>query len=82
MGVKLIIPTFKGRNRTQLTEKELNSSENIAMARIHVERIIQRIRTYKILHKVVKLSSKYIIEQMFTVCAYLTNFQTPIIKPS
>ena len=73
LGVKLIIPNFKGRGRTQMTEKELNSSENIAMARIHVERIIQRIRTYHILEKTVKLSSKDLIEQMFTACAYLTN---------
>ena len=80
MGVELIIPTFKGRGRTQMTKSELDSSENIAMARIYVERIIQRIRTYQILEKAVKLSSKDLIEQIFTVCAYLTNLQLPIIQ--
>ena len=79
MSVELIIPYFKGRECTKLTKAELSKSENIAVAWIHVERIIQRIRTFQILEKIVKLSCKDIMEQVFTACAYLTNFQLPII---
>ena len=79
LGVQLIIPDFKGRDRSQLTVAEVQNSEQIAMARIHIERIIQRIRNYHILDSTMKLSQKDVIEQMFIVCSYLVNFQSPII---
>lgn len=63
-----------------MTKQELESSEHVAKARIHIERIIQRIRTFQILGKTARLSSKDIMDQTFTVCAYLTNFQLPIIR--
>lgn len=79
-GVKLLIPEFKGRDRPQITRQEAERSEYISKARIHVERIIQRIKTFYFLERVVRLNMLDIIEQIFTVCAYLTNFQMPIIK--
>ena len=78
LGVKLIIPDFKGRDRSQLSVREVTNSEQIAMARIHIERIIQRIRNFHILDSTIKLSQKDVIEQVFTVCSYLVNFQNPI----
>ena len=78
MGVKLIIPDFKGRDRSQMSVEEVRHSEHIAMARIHVERIIQRIRSYHVLSGTMQLCQQDVIEQMFTVCSYLVNFQTPI----
>lgn len=82
LGVDLIIPTFKGAagKRSQMRSDELAHSENVAMARIHVERIIQRIRSFQILEKRAKLSSKDIYEQLFKTCAYLANFQLPIVR--
>ena len=37
LGVELIIPNFKGRDRSQLTVEECEGSEYIAKARIHIE---------------------------------------------
>ena len=82
LGVKLIIPDFKGRDRSQLSVREVTNSEQIAMARIHIERIIQRIRNFHILDSTIKLSQKDVIEQVFTVCSYLVNFQNPIKNPT
>ncbi|WAR07400.1 hypothetical protein MAR_017358 [Mya arenaria] len=45
-GVQLLIPDFKGRDRAQITAEEAKRSEYISKARIHVERIIQRIKTF------------------------------------
>ena len=45
-GVKVTIPNFKGQGRSQLKEREGKRSEKIAEARIHVERAIQRIKTF------------------------------------
>lgn len=79
-GVKLLIPEFKGRDRPQMTSQEAHRSEYISRARIHVERIIQRIKTFYLLERVIRLNMQDLVEQIFTVCAYLTNFQMPIIK--
>ncbi|KAK6196412.1 hypothetical protein SNE40_001643 [Patella caerulea] len=80
MGVKLHMPSFKGRERPQLSAKEGSLSNTISSVRIHIERAIQRIKMYHILHGELQLSMKHIAEQVFTVCAYLVNFQTPIVK--
>lgn len=80
MGVKLHMPAFKGADRPQLSAKEGFVSENISSVRIHIERAIQRIKTFHILDGELKLSMKEIAEQVFTVCAYLVNFQTPIVQ--
>ena len=82
LGVELIIPNFKGRHRSQISRDECAGSADVAETRIHVERIIQRIRTYHIWDSTVKLSMKDVINQHFIVCAYLTNFQLPIIRDS
>ena len=82
LGVKLILPDFKGRNRSQMSRGECEQSEFVAKIRIHIERIIQRIRTYHIFDSAAKLSMKDIYDSIFTSCAYLTNFQLPIIKPT
>lgn len=74
-GVKITILDFKGQGRSQMKKEEGERSEKIAEARIHVERAIQRIKTYHILDNEVQLSMAHLAEQIFTVCAYLFNFQ-------
>ncbi|KAL9982931.1 hypothetical protein ACROYT_G005046 [Oculina patagonica] len=80
MGVKETIPDFKGQGRSQLNKMEGKGSEKIAEARIHVERAIQRIKTFHILDNEVRLCMAHLAEQIFTVCSYLINFQSPILQ--
>lgn len=79
-GVKVTIPDFKGTGRSQMKNAEGKCSEKIAEARIHVERAIQRIKTFQILLKQIPLSMAHLAEQVFVVCAYLVNFQAPILR--
>ena len=72
-----MMPSFKGTERTQMTSSETIRSENISKVRIHVERAIQRIKTFHILDGEDKLSMKDIAEQIFTVCAYFGEFSKP-----
>lgn len=53
---------------------------DIASLRIHVERRIQRIKTFHIFDKVIPLSLGPIVNQIWVVCTLLSNFQTPIVK--
>ena len=80
LGVHLLMPEFKGRDRMQFSANEAARSEYISRARIHIERIIQRIKTFHFLDRVIRLNMQDIVEQIFLVCAYLTNFQLPIVK--
>ena len=56
------------------------TSAKFSSARVHIERAIQRIRCYHILDSDMKQSMKFIGEQIFTACAYLTNLQAAILK--
>ena len=80
IGKTIVVHNLKGSNRCQLSPSESFNSEKISKIRIHIERAIHRIKTYHILDGELKLSMKHISEQVFTVCAYLVNFQAPIIK--
>ena len=79
-NIRLIIPPFKGSDRSQFTNTEVEQSELVSKARVHVERRIQRIKTFEILQGTIKLSMIDILDQVFMVCGYLVNFQTPVIK--
>ena len=79
-GNGLIIPAFVGAHRTQLHAREVTATRRIAESRIHVERAIARIKEFTILQGEVDVSLINVIEQVFQVCAWLTNFQTPIVK--
>ena len=80
MGVKLNIPPFlKGKG--QFEEDELVETRSIAKFRIHVERAIERIKNYHILdYAPITLCLSGIIDQIFFVCAMLTNFLPPLVS--
>ncbi|XP_057294615.1 uncharacterized protein LOC130623142 [Hydractinia symbiolongicarpus] len=79
LGVKLIIPSFL-KGRYQFTESEVVRSQQIAAERIHVERMIQRLKCFHIFDRVIPVNMLGSLNQIISVCAMLTNFQQPILK--
>ncbi|XP_057297120.1 uncharacterized protein LOC130626026 [Hydractinia symbiolongicarpus] len=79
IGVELIIPCFL-RGRDQFSESEVIQSQQIAAERIHVERMIQRLKTFHIFDRVIPVNMLGFLNQIITVCAMLANFQEPILK--
>ena len=79
-NVTLNIPPFLG-TRQQLTADETDETARIAAVRIHVERAIGRIKNYHILDGNCALSLTPVMDQIFTVCSYLTNFLPPLVSP-
>lgn len=77
-GVGLNLPPFL--NKEQFTQAEVCETAEIASLRIHVERRIQRVKTFHIFDKVIPLSLGPVVNQIWTVCTLLTNFQSPIVK--
>lgn len=78
-GAYLNRPPFRNGN-FQLSSEEVESARRIAEVRIHIERAIQRIKLFHILDGTLPLSFQMVADDIFQTCAYLTNFQMPIIK--
>lgn len=73
IGVFINIPPFL-KGKPQLDEKERVETRRIASLRIHVERAMERIKNYHILDRTIPASLTNVSEQIFTVCAILSNF--------
>lgn len=74
-GIELNIPPMK--TGPQLSEDDVILTRRIANLRIHVERAIGRIKTFRILHDIpVNMAS--LAEQIFFVCAILSSFSKPL----
>lgn len=78
-GANLNIPPFRNQN-FQLSSEQVETTRRIAEVRIHVERTIQRMKPFHILDKTMPLSLHIVADDIFKICALLTNFQTPKIK--
>lgn len=78
-GVELNIPPFL-EGRKQLPAEEIERGRRIAALRIHVERIIGRIKNFAILNGTLQISMIRIANQIVSVRAWLTNFQ-PVLIP-
>lgn len=83
-GVKLNIPAFTrpckyGKGR-RLNASEVKSTRMLAKLRIHVERAIERIKRFRSLSGIMRVSTKPLASQMFRVAAALTNLYKPLIK--
>ena len=73
-----ILNFLKGRD--QFTIKETVKSQQIANERIHVERMIQRLKCYHIFDRVLPINMLGSLNQIISVCDLLSNFQEPLLK--
>ena len=73
------MPPFLG-HRSQLSVKQVLETR-IASFRIHVERIIGRLKNYCLCQSTFPLSLADLASDIVFVWAYLTNFLKPIVPP-
>jgi len=78
----LIMPAFTmkcayGKGK-MLTSTEIWESRKIAHHRIHVERAIERLKTYRLLSHVIPLDLKPIVDKMLILACGLCNYQKPL----
>lgn len=78
-GAVLLMPPFNS-DGSQLSEQDMNSTYQIASVRIHVERVIQRLKNYRILSNRLPLTLLNDMNKVLSVCAALVNMQPSIIK--
>ena len=77
--VRLIIPPFV-ENRQQLPA-EVQCGKGIASPCIHVERVIGRIKNYRIIGTTFPGSMICLADMVVPVCAWLTNFEPVLVPP-
>ena len=77
-GVKLNVPPLLNETG-QLSVNERTTTRRIASLRIHVERAMERIKNYRLLNDVPNTMHNN-INQVFFVCAILTNFLPPLVS--
>lgn len=79
-GVVLFVPPKRKPGQIQFTEKQVLETQRIARVRIHVERAISRVKGWHIFDQVIPLSLHGSINQIWTICCLLVNFQNPTLS--
>ncbi len=79
LGVGLNIPPFLGR-RLQMDGTDIVETQQMASLRIHIERAIRRVKEFDIVTGFMPASLAGSANQIWTVCALLTNFQSPLLS--
>ena len=78
-GVRLEIPPFL-KNKGQLSEIDNKTTKIIANARIHVERVIGRIKEFQILKSELQIQFADLLDNILIICAAIVNLQAPVVK--
>ena len=78
-GIDFIVPPTKPKNRL-FSADEVQRTRQIACLRIHIERVIERLREFSILKNRVNTNLLTVLDQVVIVAAALTNLQTSLIK--
>uniref|UniRef100_A0A4W5KWQ8 DDE Tnp4 domain-containing protein n=1 Tax=Hucho hucho TaxID=62062 RepID=A0A4W5KWQ8_9TELE len=77
---KVYRPAFLSR-RTQMPAHEIRETQSIARLRVHVERMIRRVKEHKLFDTVVPLTISGSINQLFAVACLLVNYQNrPLVS--
>ena len=79
LGVSLNIPPFLG-NKGQMSPEEVVETHSIASLHIHVEREINKVKSFHLRDSLVPFTMFGVANQMWSVCAMLYNFQNSIIS--
>lgn len=79
LGVTLNIPPFLGGD-SQMSAEDVVRTQQIASLRIHVERAINKIKNFRIWQRVVPLILFGVVNQVWSVCAFMCNVHDPLIS--
>jgi hypothetical protein len=75
---RLIAPPIMAKNKE--SARASTATRRVARARVHVERMIRKLKCFRILKGVITLSLKGYITSIVSVCAALVNMQPSLIR--
>lgn len=71
--------TIMGKNN-KLSAQDANYTSEVASARVHVERSIQRIKIFKIFTSKIPVNMLYHIDNIMFIIAGIVNLSNPILS--
>lgn len=77
-GAILKIPSFT-KGKKQLSGREVNESRQLARIRIHIERVIGRMRDFRILNSIIPISQVDTIDNIMTVISACVNINRSVV---
>ncbi|KAB0805095.1 hypothetical protein PPYR_02065 [Photinus pyralis] len=77
--IQLIRPPFLGKSRKQFSKQEAEETASIARARIHVERLIQKLKLFAVLRNRLPWSLLPCIDDVLIIIGALVNLSKPIL---
>ncbi|KAH9366783.1 hypothetical protein HPB48_014473 [Haemaphysalis longicornis] len=79
-GVKVHMPPFNRPSQGQMSAADVLKTRQIARARVHIERVIRRIKEYHILGTGCNpLTMADVVDAVVQSCAYLCNFRYKLL---
>ena len=77
--VKAVIPPFV-RSKRQFTPSEVYQCKRIARARIHIERVMGRLKEFRLLDHTLPLTLVPLVDDIWIIAAAIVNLQPPLVK--
>ena len=78
-GATLKIPSFT-KGKRQLPKADVDKSRQLANVRIHVERVIGRLRKFNVLNNIIPLSQLELLDDMFICVCGLVNLCQSVVS--
>ena len=78
-GAVLRIPAFT-RGKKQMTAKDIDISRQIAHARFHVERVIGRLKKFKILNTTIPIAQVDLTDNIMVTIAGIINLNASVVN--
>lgn len=78
LKLRLNIPPFSSSG-AQLTAAETYQTQKIAKHRVHIERLIAKVKTYQIIANVIPTNLFHSVNKIWTICCFLTLFQDTFV---
>ena len=76
---RLVVPP-SARVKSQMKKSELKKTKEVANLRIQVERVINRIKMFRILKVTIPMTMIQHVDDIILTCAALFNFKPKLIK--
>lgn len=78
-NAELVLPPA-AKGTSQMTSDQVRRTKTVANVRIHVERVIRRIKQFRILSQVFPISMLLHANDILLICSAITNLHGPIVK--
>ena len=79
VGATLRIPSFT-KGKSQLSARDVATSRQLSNVRIHVERVIGRVKKFRILQSTIPVSQVDLLDNVMVVCSALTNMNRSVVN--